>query len=211
MSILVSALALLPACEDGPVYSPGPPPPPALERQPLTSRKAVLNNIEFAYNDRRTDVLDELLDTDFTFFIHPANGGLPTMWDRADELAVSQRLFLSNTQTVPPIDPIARSIRFDLHLTDLQWVSIVPSSAPGETWYSATVFYSFTVEMAPSSTYIAIAGAKAQFVVREIVTTSGNEWRLVEWRDLGTALVTRAPSVAEATATTWAAIKLLYL
>jgi hypothetical protein len=206
MSILVAALALLPSCEDDPVTPP--PVEPTLQRQPLTSRKAVLNNIEVTYNNRRTDVLDELLDPEFTFFVHPANGGLPVMWSRVDELNASQRLILSNRQTAP-IDPVARSIRFDLDLTDLQWTSIVPSSAPGETWYSATVFYSFTIVVEPNSNYVAIIGAKAQLIVREIVTASGNEWRLVEWRDLGASMVT-ASNGASVIESTWGGIKALY-
>ncbi len=207
-----ASVALLPACSDDPISPPPPPPTPEQEIQPLTTRNAVLNNIEYAYGHRGIGIfpIDELLDDDFTFYLstRDVNGGLPAQWSRIDELSLTRALFESNTA---PIGPVARSLRFFLEFNDdTEWVEIVPQSAPTETWYAATVFYSFTVEMEPDNTFISVPGAKAEFVVREVATSSGNRWRLVAWRDLGGTLVRARQARAETDETTWGAIKALY-
>lgn len=207
-AILVAALALLPACEDDPVSVP-PPPPPTLEHQPLTSRRAILNNIEYAYKTRNGGVIAELLDDDFVFYFTPSDvgGGIPSSWGREEEYETTNALFESNTWTFPA-GPICRSIRVDLQYDDAtEWAPIVPASAPTETWYTATVFYSYTFEMEPDNTYISQNGARSQFTVREV----GDEWRLVEWRDLGASIMMNATgSGAEVSETTWGSIKALY-
>lgn len=172
----------------------------------LTTRKAVLNNIEFACNMRNINALDELLDDNFTFFLHLAGGGLPLQWGRVVELETSRALFESNVEPAP--DPVAVKIEFDLDLDGLQWDPIVPQSAPTETWYATTIAYTFRIEMESDLTYVSIPGATATFVVREIETTAGPKWRLVEWRDRGdTVFAQRAVSTEMVT---WGEIKSLY-
>jgi len=68
---------------------------------------------------------------------------------------------------------------------DLAWVEVQPEDFPTETWYATTVFYTFTFEMEPNTTYIAQNGAKAQFTVRNTGTDQNPHWELVEFRDLG--------------------------
>jgi hypothetical protein len=206
MLILVAALALLPACEDDPVTPP--PVEPVLARQPLTSRAAILNNIEYAYKARRGDVLHELLDDEFVFYFAPGDvgGEIPPSWGRTEEYETTNALFESNTWTAPA-GPICRSIRVDLQFNaETEWAEVLPESAPGETWYTAEVFYSFTFEMEPDNTYIAQNGAKAEFTVRQV----GDEWRLVEWHDLGSTIVTASNGAEVNQSTSWGGIKALY-
>jgi hypothetical protein len=173
---------------------------------PLTSRNAVLNNVEVGWNNRRTDKIDELLDANFNFFFAPGDvgGDIPVSWDRALEMTTTEALFTSNTIPSPTV-PVCKRVRVDLQYDNtLVWDPFVPLSAPGETWYSAVMFYSFTFEMVPDITYIGQNGAKAEFTVRQV----GDQWRLVEWRDLGSSIV--ATSSTEVSSSTWGSIKALY-
>ena len=186
--------------------------PPVVERENLTQRWHVLNNIEYAYRTRRPDIYDELLNTDFVFFLSPGDvgGGIPASWDRVDEMDATSRLFRSNEQSMPPTDVVCRSIRLDLVFDKdtIQWAEIQPSAYPGEKWYTTDVFYTFTFEMEPNTTYIAPNGAKAQFTIRNNPQNGKSHWELVEVRDLvGTPLESSAAGVNEAT---WGGIKALY-
>ena len=186
LAMLASAL-LVAACSDDPT---SPPPPPGQTGElNLTQRWHVLNNIEYAYQTRRPDVYDELLNADFTFFFSPGDvgSGIPESWGRTEELEATTRLFNSNQQSVPPADPVCRSIRLDVVFEEdaINWVEFEPEAFPGESWYSTTVFYTFTFEMEPNTTYIAQNGAKAQFTVRNTGTEQNPHWELVEFRDLG--------------------------
>ena len=76
--ILLVSLALVPACEDDPTgcydcdgFLLG------QQALPLTTREAVLNNIEYAYNKRVVSAYDELLDLEFTFFFSQGDGFVP--------------------------------------------------------------------------------------------------------------------------------------
>ena len=184
-ALVLSTLALVTACEDDPTT------PPVgstgrLAYLPLTSRLAVLNNIEYAYDNRKIEVYDELLDLDFTFFFSDGDvdGGLPVQWPRTDELGATNDLFISNTQPVP-VGPECQSIRMDLTLENLQWDEIIPEDYPGEVWYTTLVYYNFTFKMAPDDTFNSEPGSKGQFTVRNVGTVDAPHWQLVEWRDLG--------------------------
>lgn len=196
---------LLSGCDDDPAV-PVDEPTPTFE--PLTSRGAVLNNIEVAWNQRRADKVDELLDTEFAFFFAAGDvgGETPTQWDRVTDFASVSALFNSNS--VPPTSgPVCTSVRVDLDLDNVTWVEVPgPAAAIGEMWYTTTVLYTFTFEMAPDLTYIAQNGAMAEFTVR----SEGDQWRLVEWRDLGSSIVTTASDVVSEQEKTWGSIKALY-
>jgi len=158
----------------------------AVQKMDLTEPWHVLNNIEYAYKVRDRNTYDELLDEQFTFFFSQGDvdEGLPVQWGRPDELGATNDLFISNSQPVP-VGPECRSIRLDLLLTNIQWVEIIPDGYPDETWFSTTIFYTFTFEMAPDQTYVAETGAKAVFTVRNVGTEAAPLWKLVEFRDLG--------------------------
>ena len=184
--VMLVGVLVFGACSDDPT---SPPPPPGTGKQDLTQQWHVLSNIEYAYQTRRPDVYDELLNTDFTFYFSPGDvgSGSPETFNRTEELDATTRLFNSNQQSDPPADPVCRSMRLDLIFdTDtLTWVEIEPDGFPGETWYTTTVFYTFTFEIEPNTTYIAQNGAKAQFTVRNTGTEQNPHWELVEFRDLG--------------------------
>jgi len=207
--LALSTLALVAACEDDPTT----PIIPNGEHTllPLTSRVAVLNNIEYAYDNRDIWAYDELIDLNFTFFFSDGDvdGGLPVQWPRTDELGATNDLFISNTQPVP-VGPVCQSVRMDLTLENLQWVEVIPEDYPGETWYMTTVDYDFTFKMAPDDTYNSAPGAKANFTVRNAGTETNPHWQLVEWRDIGSSLLTATEQGANVGATSWGSVKALY-
>ncbi len=200
-------LLLLPACEEDPVAPSG-----GQSTQsflPLTTREAVLNNLELGWVKRNAGRIDELLDENFTFYFSPGDvgGGLPPSWNRAAELAATTALFTSN-QVQYPVGPVCRSIRVDLQLDNVTWTEVpIPVAAYGEGWYTATVPYTYTFEMLPDNTYIAVPGAGAELTVRQV---EGGQWRLVVWRDLESTIVASSAAPAEEAETMWGGIKALY-
>lgn len=207
--MLLASLALMPACEDDPAQPAGD--PGTQGRLPLTTREAVLNNIEYAYDNRNTSAFDELLDPNFTFFFSDGDvgGGLPVQWPRTDELGATNDLFVSNTEPVP-IGPECKAIFIDLALENLQWDEVTPEGYPGEVGYTALINYDFTFKMAPDDTYNSEPGAKAEFTVRNAGTENDPHWQLVEWRDLGNSRRARSRTAASTQESTWGGIKALY-
>ncbi len=207
--ILLAALAFVASCsEDDPARPSGNGGTQAF--QPLTSREAVLNNLELGWVKRNAGEIDDLLDENFTFYFAPGDvgGEIPASWNRAAELAATTALFTSN-QVQYPTGPVCRSIRVDLLFDDdLTWTEVpIPVAAYGEVWYTATVPYTHTFEMLPDNTYIAVPGAGAELTVRQV---EGGEWRLVVWRDLESTIVASSAAPAEEAETTWGGIKALY-
>jgi hypothetical protein len=142
--------------------------------QDLTQKTDVLNNIEYAYNKRRGDVYDALLDDAFTFFYTEGDyggGGTPVQWGRADEMTATAGL-------------LGAASKIDLAIDWEDGVTWSEEAAGTETWYYTTVFYHFTIKIG-DTTYIPNSGSKAQFTVRNAGTTEEPHWKLVEFRDLG--------------------------
>ena len=176
----------------------------------LTRREDVLWNIENAYNKRRIDWYNGVLDQNFTFFLSTGdvNGGLPASWSRAVEVDINTSLFDKNNTTLP-----CQSIFMDIRAEDgVSWIEFIPESAPTETWYQTTLYYDFKFEISPN-TYIPLTGVQAVFTVRD-AGKFGNydhHWQLVEMRDLGDATMASARMSAAATEpTTWGKVKSLY-
>jgi hypothetical protein len=155
----------------------------AVQLKDLKQKENVLNNLEYAYDNRKYDPYDALLDDNFTFFFAPGDvgGTIPEQWPRPDELFAAGLLFSDQ----PSVGPRCRSIRVNMSLDNIQWIEFTPENYPGELWYSTTIFYDFTFEMDPDQTYISTPGAKAEFTVRNVGTEAEPHWQLVEWRDLG--------------------------
>jgi hypothetical protein len=157
------------SCKCNPALCPH---PPAV--QDLSHKTDVLNNIEYAYNKRQTNVYDALLDDAFTFFYTDSDvvgGGTPVQWGRPDELATTSGV-------------LSAASSIDLALDWRDGVTWSEQEAGIETWYFTTVFYHFTIKIG-DTTYIPNAGAKAQFTVRNAGTAEQPHWKLVEFRDLG--------------------------
>jgi hypothetical protein len=204
---VLSALALVTACEDDPAQPAGDSSP----YLPLTTRDAVLNNLEVAWDNRAPSKIDELLDDNFMFYFSPGDvyDGLPVDWSRTAEMAATNALFKSNT--IPILNaPVCTSILLDLVLDGVTWDPIAPPAAAlGEAWYTATVNYDFTFKIQPDLTYNSVPDAKVQLTVREVAVGEGTEWRLVEWRDLGNDLVANRQAAGTGEKT-WGGIKALY-
>jgi hypothetical protein len=156
--------------------------------QPLTTKVAVLNNLEVAYNQRKILEYEKILDLGFTFFLSEGdvNGGLPVQWDRGEEISANTNLF-SRDEDPQGRWPLCTSIQMNVIFdpASIQWVEVIPDAAPDETWYTTTLFYEFQIDVKPDTQFIPIPGAKAQFTVRNAGTESNPKWQLIEWRDLG--------------------------
>lgn len=181
-SILLGCMALLIAAVSSCIFDPQPTKCTDCATQKpqvildLSHKTDVLNNIEYAYNKRREDVYNALLDNDFTFFYTEADvggsGGTPVQWGRDVESTATAGLLGDATK-----------IAMDISWEDgVQWLQQVSGT---ETWYYTTVFYHFTIKIG-ETTYIPNSGAKAQFTVRNAAAPGEKEhWQLVEFRDLG--------------------------
>ena len=209
---MIAALAVicLIACEDDPA---DPPVVPPSAFKNLTQREHVLNNVELAYNKRRLDKYDELLDDNFTFFLYAGDvgGDVPESWLRDTEIQANTNLFSKDPLPAPYKQVL--SILMDVQWEDDQgnpdvvWVEFTP---PGltESWYTTTVRYDFKIELEGDLTYFNNPGATAQFTVRNAGTADAPQWRLVEMRDLGANLL--ASSAAATESSTWGSVKALY-
>jgi len=156
--------------DDGPV-KPKPPVYCLSCEGDLTHKTDVLNNIEYAYNKRRGDVYDALLDNSFTFSYTDIGGGAPVQWGRDVESTTTAALLGDASQ-----------IDMDIDWEDgVMWNEQASGS---EIWFFTTVFYHFTIRIG-DTTYIPNAGSKAQFTVRDTGTADKPHWQLVELSDLG--------------------------
>jgi hypothetical protein len=174
------------ACGNSP-SAPAPIPSPVHRFETLSSRLAVLRNLELAYNMRRLDRVDQLLDQHYVFFLSDfdVSYGYPVQWARNFEVEYTGKL-------LDPHNGLYNfsEITFDLHLDDHPpvWEAITSDSLgadslSGETWYRTGVNYSFTFTMDSGFVYTN-PGAPAIFVVRNSGTTAAPRWRLVQCRDL---------------------------
>jgi hypothetical protein len=156
----------------------------------LSEKWHVLNNIELAYSKRRLDKYDQLLDNDFAFFLFPGDvgGDVPESWDRDTEVSANKNLF--STEQPPAPAKRCLGIRMNVQWEDdqgkpsLAWIELTPPGS-SETWYTTTVNYDFNIDVEGDLTYINNPGAQAQFTIRNAGTEGAPQWRLVEFRDLG--------------------------
>jgi hypothetical protein len=182
--LFVALVATISACgDDG--TEPGPLPPSSLKN--LTQREDVILNFESAYNQRRVDWYEGILDASFTFFLSTGdvNNGLPASWNRADEVAIHIKMFDSNGFSMP-----VQSIFMDIRTEDgVSWIESDSPSNPGEKWYTATLYYDYKFEIDPN-TYIPLTGAKVTLIVRDAGAHGkyAHHWQLVELHDLGDTL-----------------------
>jgi hypothetical protein len=170
---LVLAAAFSFSCGDN---STSPTPPNTARFLNLSQKANVLHNFELAHNKRNPNEYAGLLDDNFTFFYtegDPGGAATPVQWGRADDIAVTTSLFAS-----------ADKLNFDLSDPNgVAWIE-TPASGGTETWYTATMYYTFTVKL-NDTTYIPPAGSKMALTVRNAGTVAKPQWMLIELRDLG--------------------------
>ncbi len=211
LAALMAGALLFLACGDEEVVGGCDPCPPPKTFQPLTEREHVLNNLELSYNERAIAQFDSLLDPDFIFYFAPGDvrGAVPTHWGSVEETSVTTMLFDPYLNT--PGVPVWRSIRMDLKFeSGVSWTDTIPPAYPTETWHTTTVYYEFTMEIAPDGTYIAVPGTRAQITVRNVGTDDAPQWRLVAWRDLsGGSAALQSPASTESAS--WGQIKAMYV
>jgi len=212
-AVFVAMLVLGVGCSDddhGEIFLP--PPSPVKN---LTQKGDVITNMELAYNQRKIDWYDGVLDSNFVFHLSPGDvgGGLPPTWDRAEEVFVNTRLFDKNSVVYP-----CQSIVLDIRSEDgISWTEVPAPALTGprghggassETWYKTTLHYDFKVEIYPS-TYIPLPDSQLEIIVRDAGTPSKHHWQMVQLNDLAGASVTAASSRGTEAATL-GTVKALY-
>ena len=90
----------------------------------------------------------------------------------------------------------------------MTWVEVTPPNSD-ETWYTATLYMDFKVDVEGDLTYISNPGTKAQFTVRNAGTDLAPHWQLVEMRDLGAPSGPSITSMSTEPAT-WGSVKASY-
>lgn len=167
----------------------------------LNTKEKVLRNIELAYSERTVEWYETLSDPNLTFFLSAGDvvNGLPEHWDRTTEVEIHTRFFDPYYATSP-----AQSIALDIDTEFVNWVELVPPSAPNEKWYTTALFYTYVFKIAPN-TYIPPAGSKAVFTVRNTGSDVAPAWKLVELRDLSDASSLRLTDPSS-----WGKVKALY-
>ena len=210
LAALTAGAVLFLACgEEETVVGCDPCPPPSFES--LTQRWHVLNNLQLSYNEREFARMDELLDTNFVFYLAPrgGQGGIPAQWGRDQELDATRMLFDPDLNV--PGFPVCQGIYMNLEFENgVAWDDTVPPAFPAETWYTATVYYDDHFYMEPGGCYTAVPGSQAQFTVRNVGTDGAPQWRLVEWHDLGTVTTERLQPAAACWQESWGFMKALY-
>jgi hypothetical protein len=172
LSIILCAGFILFAvsCGSDDTVTPVHPIPPSQIRD-LTHKTDVLNNIEYAYNKRRPDVYDALLDNNFTFSYTDVGGGAPVQWGRAVESTTTAAL-------------LGDASMIDLNISWEDRVTWLEEPVGSESWFSTNLFYYYTIKIG-ATTYIPSSGTKAKFTVRDTGTAEKPHWQLVELTDLG--------------------------
>lgn len=176
-----------------------------------TQKWHVLSNLEVGYNKRSIAPVRALLDEYFTFYLtdKDVQGGLPEAWGRETEVSITTHMFSSS----PPGDmPRIKALKLDIQWeNNLSWVDVA-APVGDETWYMATCYVDFKLDVEPDLTFISNPGTKAQFVVRNTGTESEPLWTLVEMRDLGAPSGPSAVAAARATEpATWGHVKALFI
>src|SRR5512132_1585240 len=95
MLVMFACLAFV-ACEDDDIIDGCDPcPPPTRVYLDRSQMWHVLNNIELAYNQRKINPYETLLDDNFTFFLATGDvgGSVPESWGSAVEVQANANLF----------------------------------------------------------------------------------------------------------------------
>jgi hypothetical protein len=195
------------SCKEDTV-APPPQQPPSGYRD-LKEKDDVLFNLELAYNERRMDKYDELLDDNFIFYFNDADyndphNPTPQQWDRATEVGATTNLLDVNYSGGN------RVVSIDLRLGYVadNWTEEPANQVhPGESWYRKTVDYDLRINTAASWELKAL-DKKAQFTIRW--DEDKGKWQMIMWHDLGddgSLALTTGAAIEE---TTWGGIKAMY-
>jgi hypothetical protein len=143
------------------------------------SPDAVVANLVTAYQQRNLVTYDGLLGGEFVFgfSMEDVASGLPSGYDRAQDLAVTQAMFSGQPPDGEPIPPIT-DFEVVLTPTDGDWSTEVPAELAG------TQVRRYTAHMAVSFSdgRVVVVEGIQQFYVEE---TSSGVWQLRFWQDLG--------------------------
>jgi len=173
----------------------------------LENKDDVLFNLELAYNERDTKEVEKLLGENFTFVFSRedhTSGYTPQHWGEAGEIDANRKILdpnLSGDKRVTSID-----LSFDY--PEDNWTEETSNlDHPGESWYTQTIGYSFTVKTASDWEYRASA-MQALFKIRW--DEPSGRWRVAEWSDISDSKLSSAPSGVAGEESSWGILKAQY-
>jgi len=149
----------------------------------LQERDDVLFNLELAYNERRYDEYDKLLDDNFTFIFSEWDYDNEEVefeqWDRVSEVRANLKILdqgLGGGKRVISID-------LSVDYAEDNWTELPENEDhPGESWYTQIVDYNLTIKTADDWEHRA-NGLQAKFTIRWAATGDGEHWRVILWQD----------------------------
>jgi len=207
---VLASLAAFVSCED-----PVAPPVNTTPRLVLNSPTEVIEAFVKSYNDRDHAEYKQILDAEFEFFFAPSdvagNPPIPQSWDRDTDVTCTGNMFNPNwvdpdpTYPVPPIS----KMQLTLYLQAAVWEDWKDPGHPDETWKRATMRYDYRI-YAGENLYVVGTDPRAQFTCRPIKFAGKQQWRLVEWHDLGYQTTAAQLASNLVLKKTWGAIKYLY-
>ena len=192
------------------------PPPPSYKF--LKNKDDVLFNLQKAYNERNDIQYAKILDQNFTFFfsqsdIDDPDINVPTEWHKAREITSANNMF---NGFAPPNQPELQITDIKLYLTyttgENEWARDpgTPTNHPGEDWFSKTVTYNMTIDLAGPDTFQS-THINASFLIRFAEVNGDSIWQIVVWRDdVLSALSQTSQAPTGTNETTWGRIKTLY-
>jgi hypothetical protein len=151
-----------------------------------TTPDLVVANFEKAYEEKKIDEYDKLLDENFTFYFSQTDVnqlGVPASWDRAQELLSATKMFSAQPGTTPggqPQEPI-QSFQVVLQPETTVWDTNVPAEFPGTLKRSYNVNMTVFFEGGGS---VAVRGIQ-DFYVAPVEVNGTTIYKLRYWVDFG--------------------------
>ncbi len=133
-----------------------------------------LEDLRYSLLDQRPDLYEASLAAEFSFRFCPGERGadprIPLRWDRDEEASFARHA----TQT-----PYPRFQRLEWNIASLERAGFT-----GGSWIKAELGgMAIRLALAPGET-LAVSGGRARIYLRR--ANGQEDWRVVEWRDLGT-------------------------
>jgi hypothetical protein len=182
-AVVLAGAALFAGCSDDPTIPSRSKPSPFAN---LTEIWHPLNNLEEAYRHREIAHYCATLDsTYYTFFFSPADfssGQTDEFWTYDEDTQAAERMF---DPQLPDLSIRAVAFEFDLifNKDSIVWSEIMPGNPPNETWYTATMGYSFYIKLGDGvREYVQPPGASATITVRK--DPDDDLWRIVQVYDI---------------------------
>ncbi|MCE1189437.1 MAG: hypothetical protein LWX56_09875 [Ignavibacteria bacterium] len=129
----------------------------------LSTKEGIFTNLQYAYATKDTTVYGEMLNTDFIFTYRDYEQGYDVSWSRAEEMRLTNSLFLNSDKL------------------DLTWNNIVMSSVAQDDSLQATIIRSFTLQITLNPSDIFRVDGRVNLQLAKNKATG--KWQIIRWLD----------------------------